>query len=116
MRIPPDSVPRTHEEAVGVLLRSLDAVEVEAIVESDPADVHHTVGQLLRNSWSLWDRNTVLVQHYKARGVVHADDISALILGDLFARVKAEPFDFDARVREFQEHWRKHCGSDFPPG
>ena len=72
------------------------------------ADMHHTVGRYIRNSWSLWERETALVQHYIARfGLAHADDLSGLMLEQALCEVRGQAFDIEAKVRHYLEHWRE---------
>lgn len=90
------------------LLAGLDEGDVIAIRANDfrTESVHFSLGRFLRNSWSLWDTNTVLVQHYRTvHSILHADDISGLILGDVSARVRGEVFDFAAQVAQYHAHW-----------
>lgn len=109
MRINLDRVPATHDEAVQLVLDSLTNDDVEAMCAPDfvIVDVHHSIGRHLRNSWSLWERESVLVQHYRTvHRIGHADDISSLILSEVWARVRAVPFDRAACIATFHVHWK----------
>lgn len=109
MKINLDRVPATHDEAVQLVLDSLtpDDLAVMCVPDFAIVDVHHTIGRHLRNSWSLWERESVLVQHYRTvHRLAHADDISSLILSEVWARVRAVPFDRAACIATFHAHWK----------
>ena len=78
------------------------------VAARDPVSVHFTFGMRIRNEWSLWDRETVLVRHFVDRfGLGHADDISGLILSALWANVQCVRFDIDAQVGRYLAHWER---------
>lgn len=109
MKINLDRVPATHDEAVQLVLDSLAPADVEVMCAPDFSivDVHHTIGRYLRNSWSLWESASVLVQHYRTvHRIGHADDISSMILSEVWARVRAVPFDRAACIAVFHTHWK----------
>lgn len=89
-----DKVPSTLDDAVTTLRDGLAEADIAELrrVTFDPAQLHFSVGQLLRNEWSLWDKETILVKWFKQRyGLEHADDISGLILDCLHKDIKGEP-------------------------
>ena len=105
--INPDFVPSTIEDAVNHLFGNLTEEHKEQILEIDnSAQIHHTIGRFLRNSWSLWEKDTPLkndaIQTYE---IAHADDISGLILGWLFAKVRNKDFDPILYCESFHKHW-----------
>lgn len=111
MKFPLDRVPVTHEDAVQSIVSSLDPQDIKEInnLGFSPSSVHFSFGMYVRNSWSLWDRKTLLVQHYATRfRLVHADDISGLILDEVVHRVRGRPFDRAAAIAVYHRHWAKH--------
>lgn len=110
MNLNPDAVPATHEAAVQAVIDALHTSDIVRIQERSfrHVDVHHSLGRHIRNSWSLWDKTTPLSLHYQQRfSLAHADDLSGLILGEAFARVRGELFDREVEVARFREHWAR---------
>lgn len=103
-----DRVPATIKEAVEVLYVALAADEIKYIGEAPAASIHHTAGMAVRNDWSLWEKETPLkrdaVDTYK---IAHADDLSALIMDWLWARVREEAFDPVEYCKRFDAHWNQ---------
>jgi hypothetical protein len=111
MKINLDVVPKNLNEAVNLLRSSIESVaEEESLKDTD--GLHFGLGMYLRNNWSLWERDTVLVQWFKNNlGIAHADDISGTILEAFAANLRGEEFDATAHVKRYIEHW-KNMGID----
>lgn len=110
MKLDPDTVPTSHEGAVTAFIAALDPEEVALIRLPGfrPVSTHHGIGRHIRNAWSLWDRTTPLSLHYQQRWrLVHADDLSALIISEACANLRGESFDRDGEVHGFIRHWVK---------
>ncbi len=107
MKINMDRVPRNLDEAVQMLKDSIqNAEETEQL--KDTAGLHFGLGMYLRNNWSLWERETILVQWFKNNlGIAHADDISGTILEALAASLKGEEFNAKEHVQRYIEHWKR---------
>jgi len=109
MKLNPDVVPINLEEAIKTIKEGLtpeDLVEIKNPM-FDGARVHHTVGMMLRNEWSLWDKNSVLVQWFKKNyGIDHADDVSGLILDCLVRDVQGLPRRDKALAKRYIQHWK----------
>lgn len=111
MKINPDMVPINLEEAVKTLKEGLTPDDTKEILKEDfdAAKVHFTVGLMLRNEWSLWDKDTVLVKWFKDNyGVDHADDLSGLILDCLVRDIQGLPRRDKELVKKFIDHWKKY--------
>jgi hypothetical protein len=68
--------------------------------------LHHNFGSHLRNTWHLWEPTTPLSRHYQnCHGIGHADDMSSLIILDLLARMREEPFNLSLQVQRFRQFW-----------
>lgn len=115
MRLDIDTVPSTPAEAVHAVLDALELADVDEICAPgfNPVDLHHTVGRYLRNAWSLWLRTPLVERYREAFRLGHADDISMLILREVCARVRGEPFDPSRIVSRCHEHWRKMGMNEF---
>jgi len=107
MTISLDIVPTTLDEAVKLLKEGLTAEDIKEIQRptSVSSQCHFTGGMMLRNEWSLWEKDTILVRWFQGRyGITHADDISGIILECLWNDVRGEP----RRDKELAEHFKKH--------
>lgn len=110
MQLNQDKVPATLDEAVQILKEGLSTADIAEIKtpKFDAARVHFTVGMMLRNEWSLWDKDSILVRWFQGRyGISHADDVSGLILDCLCRDVRGEPRKDKELAKKFIDHWKK---------
>jgi len=108
MKIDPDSVPNSVATAVEALVVSLEKDDIEYIRSTKGTSGHFTIGMAIRNSWSLWEKETPIVQDaIKTYKIAHGDDISGLIFAWAWAKVRGEDFDPLAFVERYHEHWAK---------
>lgn len=107
MSIDQDRVPTNLDEAVEIIIKGMGTEDIQFVKDRDNSvSVHHTMGRYLRNSWSLWDKDTHLVQWFiKEHGLCHADDLSGLILDALWCKIRGEKHDIEAQVDRYKEHW-----------
>jgi hypothetical protein len=75
MKIDEDKVPTNLDEAVELLKNSFDEIELHATQKDkvEPSQLHFTVGMYLRNQWSLWDKDTILVKWFYDNYKIEAD-------------------------------------------
>jgi hypothetical protein len=109
MKINPDMVPINLEEAVKTLKEGLTPADFEEIKKDDfdAAKVHFTVGMMLRNEWSLWDKDSIMVRWFKENyGIEHADDVSGLILDCLVRDVQGLPRRDKELAKRYINHWK----------
>lgn len=104
MNINKDIVPSNLEQALDILYSSLNTDEI-ALLQTVTPSWHFGTGLWLRNNWSLWEKDTPIVLWFKERGIVHADDMSAIILDALLAKVRDTDFDIDQQVRKYRQYW-----------
>lgn len=110
MKINEDIVPSTIEAAVNHIVASINDEDKANILKEPKIDVltHHTVGQYLRNNWSLWDNDSPLKRNaIEKYGIAHADDISGLILRWAIAKIRNEEFDALEHCEIYKKHWAK---------
>lgn len=110
MNLNQDIVPCNLEEAIKVLKEGLTKEDIEVIKapKFNAVEVHFSVGTMLRNEWTLWDKDTVLVKWFeKNYGITHADDVSGLILDCLCKDIRGEPRKDKELAKQFIEHWKK---------
>jgi hypothetical protein len=108
MKLNLDVVPKNLEEAIGLLAEAVQNID-ERSAFLDPVGLHMNFGMYLRNNWSLWDKETILVQWFvKNLGIIHADDISSTILEGVAACFRGEEFDPKKHVEFYKEYWESH--------
>lgn len=106
MQLDLDKVPVNLDQAVEMLYNSLDEQDKDFILHQTPDSIHFSQGMWLRNNWSLWQRETPLVQWFiKTLGIGHADDLSGTINAALWAKVRGEVFDVNEHVKKYKVHW-----------
>jgi hypothetical protein len=109
MNLNQDRVPIDLEECLKLLKEALSVDEIAEIKKPtfSPEKVHFSVGMFLRNEWSLWDAETILVKWFeRTYGVTHPDDISGIVLECLKNDIKGEPRRDKELAAEFIEHWK----------
>lgn len=112
MNLNQDKVPINLEEAVTILKEGLTAEDTAEIKKPkfNAAQVHFSVGRMLRNEWTLWDKETILVKWFERNyGLTHADDVSGLILDCLVRDIRGEPRQDKELANKFIEHWKKQA-------
>lgn len=109
MDISPDFVPSSLDEAVKCLLDQITSEDIKFIkTNSTPYWIHFSFGRRMRNDWSLWDRETVLVKWFeKEFGITHADDISGMITDALWKEIRGEPRRDSENAKKYLEYWKK---------
>lgn len=109
MKINPDYVPFDLEDAIKTLKEGLTPDDLKEIKKEtfDAAKVHFTVGMMLRNEWSLWEKDTILVKWFKKNfGIEHADDLSGLILDCLVRDIQGLPRREKELAQRYIDHWK----------
>lgn len=115
MIIPAD-IPPTLDDAIRWLVAALDPSDLEYL-KSHPEDaatgLHFTVGMGLRNRWALW-HGSVLAEWFKTHHqIVHADDMSSILLTTLHREVNGKPWNIDEQVEYYKNYWRR---AGYPDG
>lgn len=63
-------------------------------------------GSWLRNSYGLWSR-TCLSEYFWKLGIIHPDDISAIILTSFHRYLNGQDIDLDNQVQMFKDFWKE---------
>ena len=95
------------------LYGTMPAEVIQQIQDSTNSDdmygFHFGLGMGVRNHYGLWDSESPLHKWFhKNLGVVHADDMSGIILEALWHRAKNLQYDPSERIMEYTEHWAKY--------
>ena len=69
--------------------------------------VHHGYGMYLRNSWGLWE-GSELSQNLHKMGMLHPDDMTAILFDSYQRRLKGEDMRLDEQLKYYQDYWRKN--------
>jgi hypothetical protein len=110
MKLNPDKVPINLEDALNTLKEGLTEDDILEIKNPmfDAARVHFTIGMMLRNEWSLWEKDTILVRWFiENYGIDHADDISGLILDCLTRDIQGLKRRDKELAKRYIDHWKK---------
>lgn len=111
MTLNQDKVPINLEDALTTLKEGLSKEDIAEMKQPkfSPSQLHFGFGMMLRNEWSLWQTDTILVQWFKKTyGIEHADDISGLILDCLHRDIMGMPRRDVQLAQSFIEHWKKN--------
>lgn len=117
MNINLDKVPFTVIEALQMFLAALTDEEKSALKEIEENQIaifHHTLGEDIRNNWSMWEENTPLVNSFKQIGITHADDMSGIILVSAWRQLNKKAIKLQEQVKTYQEYWLKEIGKKMP--
>ena len=102
-----EALPRTLEESVQVLERTLPAdlqVQMRSGSENDMIRHWDTVGRGIRNNWLMGNQPKPLREWFKQQYDVHdAEDISWIILASFWRHVNDRPLDVEGQLRERQK-------------
>ena len=108
MNLNQDTVPVNLEEAVHLLQLALSPSEMETVRKSSTSKLHLSLGMYIRNEWSLWDVDTILVTWFrKTYGIHHADDVSAIIIECLVNDLNGQPRQDKVLAKQLLDHWKK---------
>lgn len=112
-----DKVPLTVSEALQMFLKALTDEEkktLSEVKEDQVAIFHHSWGQDLRNEWSMWEKDTPIVNSFRTIGITHADDMSGILLLSAHRQLNKKPLKLNDQVKKYQEYWLKEIGKKMP--
>jgi len=69
---------------------------------------HHGFGTWIRNMWNLWDPECPLHQHMRLYGIVHADDMSSIIITSYHRSRNNKPVMLIEQLETYWEHWTEY--------
>jgi hypothetical protein len=98
-------VPRNLEESIALLERMLRPEELEAFrstKESELARYHFSLGLRIRNGWGLWG-GSPLARWFTGKGIHHPDNMSSIILVQLWRHLNARPLGTGELLEEYRK-------------
>jgi hypothetical protein len=118
MKLDEDRVPVDLDEAVKMIVEALQPDEVKNIQEAHEdrirARTHHSIGQYIRNGWSLWQRDTPLSLWFAKHGITHGDDKWGIIITSVIRQIRGVPRDLSGQIACYHEHWQREIGRPIP--
>ncbi len=74
--------------------------------ESFTAQLHHTLGQLMRNHWGLWSQDSPLYKNLAVGFLLsHADDMSGLILTGVYRHHHDIGLNLEQEAAKYLRYW-----------
>ena len=117
MNIDMDKVPSSVSESLEMFIETLTDEEKKALREIEEEHIslfHHTWGEEIRNNWSMWEKDTLLVNSFKILGITHPDDMSGIILTSAYRQLNNKPIKLKEQVKKYQEYWISEIGKKMP--
>lgn len=100
------------ELIVDEIFDSMDEKSKDLIWRLDSSDkmsqFHFSSGMATRNKYNLWDQKSPEHKWFKANlKIVHADDISGIILEALWYKVHNKIYDPAPTIEFYRKHWKE---------
>lgn len=88
---------------------------------------HFSLGRWVRNNWHLWwseklaseykDNNypqerPEIVKYFNSVGIIHADDMSGIILTSYHRHLNQKPLDVEAQIKKYKQYWAVNANQD----
>ncbi len=74
--------------------------------------LHHSLGRLIRNKWKLWTSftfiNNPLVNWFNQQGIIHADDMSGIILTSYYRKAHNQSIQLEKQIQDYIEYWKQN--------
>lgn len=112
--------PKDLEEALDTLDHLWPEEDKKSFASEDgkqPGSRFHFFGGMyMRNNWGLWIKEQPLTQWFRANGIWHADDMSAIIYKAFWFKLNNKNFDITREAKHYADYWRKQgLGFDGEP-
>lgn len=110
-----EQIPSNLDEAVEFVKNKLIEEDTRKIKDRrlNLGLLHHSFGRWIRNNWGLWSilsddiEETEIALWFKEKGIVHADDMSGIILSATQAYLRDEPYNLKEDIKKYRSHWEK---------
>lgn len=111
------TVPQNLDEAIQYLIDKADPDDLRTFAaqngESPGTSFHFSGGMQMRNNWTLWEKDGLLNTWFRANGIWHGDDKSAIIYKKLWCHLNDKPFDIIKESRYYKLFWAYTASLDF---
>lgn len=102
-------IPVDLKDALRVLREEMPDADLATIMAWTENEVvgccHHGLGRRLRNAWKLYIGSRLAKWFAVQHGIVHADDMSGIILTSLWRVMHDKPVEVEQQVRKYKEFW-----------
>ena len=91
--------------------------EIKALRDVDEDQIaifHHTLGDEIRENWSLDLKDTPLYTCFKLIGITHPDDMSTIIMTCAYRQFNKKPVNMTEQVDKIKAYWQKEIGRPTP--
>ncbi len=118
---PQNLILKTLDEVIEYIINSILITNKNKEVFRDISitALHHGFGTNLRNDLRLWhlkDDNPDLYKHFAARGLIHADDISKIIILQTKSVLRGDKnYNFNSNLINIWKHWKKQDVTEYLP-
>ena len=86
--------------------------EFKSMPDSLLSSVNHGTGMWLRNTYGLWGR-TCLVEYFWELGIIHPDDISAILLTTYHRFLNGKALEVDKQVEMYKAFWKNEMDLEY---
>lgn len=123
----PNNLDEAIESFLGFYSTAKDFNKIKEYTEDDfVINCHNASGQFLRNSWYLWWHEEhgfktwpksipPIVKFFNDKGIIHPDDISAIIIISAYRVANNKEIDLDVQIKHFHDFWKKQGYRDGIP-
>ncbi len=102
-------IPANLDEALNELTETLPTKaqqDIKTVTEHEMVCYHDGLGAWLRDNWGLTN-DSRLAKYFNGIGIIHPDDMSAIILHSLWRKLHGQPIELDKQVVTYQDYWLK---------
>jgi hypothetical protein len=69
---------------------------------------HHALGEWIRESWNLWEKNSTLYNHFYKMGLWHPEDISIFILRSYHRFINKKELSLSYQIDRYIDYWKEY--------
>lgn len=105
----PANLYECFDELNNILKDSEDKEWFETTEEDEVINsTHHALGEWIRESWNLWDKNSVLYQHFYKMGLWNTEDISTFILRSYHRFINKKDLNLSGQIERYITYWKTY--------
>lgn len=117
-----ENQPRDLEHAIEILTEAYEEhiSEIRNMSEGEfQSSTHFWSGMAVRNAWNLWwyadhnypndwpEEKPPIVEWFNNIDIVHADDMSGMIMTSLHRSIGGKKLDIEGQVEKYHTHWKE---------